>query len=385
MSTRFQFDAQAIVPQPPPAEGTEPAPQWNKLFPLGTFHRHDFPKGGITFDAEFLSAMVVNWTRSGRPALPIDYMHRGDSSGPLPVEEKVASGWIEDLQLLGDGLYGLFRWTARARGFILADELRYLSPTFAVNAMDRRTGKAQGPTLFGAALLNDPFLQDLPRVAASSTHPAEEATTTADEAPPRSNKMDPKKIRLALGLAEDATDEAVEARAAELTKLEAAAKEEGEKLRASNGAATEKLQAAQSALTAQADEAKKLAARVLVLEEEKAETERGGLVRDLLKDGRITAAQGEQVKSYAKAMGLDEARKFFASMPQVVQLGETGVSGRADDAEPHKKHAALVLEAKQKFACSASDAARRVNREHPELAKAISLTLNATPAAELDN
>ena len=56
-----------------------------------------------------------------------------------------------------------------AAAAIKADEKRYLSPTWSMSHANRRTGAKGGPWLYGAALLNDPFYDSMPRVAASDT------------------------------------------------------------------------------------------------------------------------------------------------------------------------------------------------------------------------
>lgn len=158
---RLRFDAQTV------AAGD--GPKWNLLFLAETTRfRPDFPGGRIDISREFLDGMLANWHRQGKPQLKLDYFHRGNSDDNLPREEKVASGWLKDLRLTPLGLEGLVEWTDEAKRRILANELKCLSPEFAVDGYDTTTGKRQGPTLYGAALLNDPFLFDLPPIAASA-------------------------------------------------------------------------------------------------------------------------------------------------------------------------------------------------------------------------
>ena len=146
--------------------------------PLGkTKFRGDF--GAITFDYAFASRMVENFQRDKANylgsddgfGLPITFSHVGPSlpSNEKRVEDLRAAGWIQDVQLRRDGIYVLTKWVQEAKQRIGADEFRFLSPEFVLNDTDINTGQKQGPTLLGAALLNDPFLKEMPRVAAAST------------------------------------------------------------------------------------------------------------------------------------------------------------------------------------------------------------------------
>lgn len=134
-------------------------PKWCRLFPGQTVRfREDFPPEGLRFDLGTFEAFIANWTALGKPELPVDYGH--DELG-------IAAGWISDLRVDAEGhLEALIGWTDRARAAIAAEELAYLSPTFAMEAMSPLSGEMVGPTLYGAALLNTPFLHDLPRVEA---------------------------------------------------------------------------------------------------------------------------------------------------------------------------------------------------------------------------
>lgn len=309
----------------------------NKLFPLGTFHRWDFPKDGITFDTKFLEAMVRNFRKNGR-RLPIDYFHRGFSQNDgQPTDDKVAAGWIVDLEIRDDGLWMLNTWTDRAERYILADELAYLSPSFSENATDPKTGKAQGPTLFGAGLLNDPFLQELPRVAASDAPPP------ADEA--KKGDAMKEKICALLGLPVEASDDEVIAKlqaalGGQKEAVEAAAAE-AKVLTASRDDAHRALSAAQTALKAKADEVVSLAAKLEKLETEKRDEAIEALGRELVTQGRILATHQDQVRAFSLAMGLDKAKEFFTSLPVTVQLGEAGIAGTSAANEAQAAQAKL--------------------------------------------
>jgi len=163
-------------------------------------HRGDF--GSLDLSRKVLEEMAANYVAEGKPERAVNYFHLGTSSTPGTPEQKVAAGWISDVRVTDAGLEVLISWTDRARGFILADELRYLSAEFVTASTDKRSGKSSGAKLLGAALLNDPFLTELPRVAASENTEA--------------NVDFSKQVRAWLRLAESATDAEVEATIAKL-------------------------------------------------------------------------------------------------------------------------------------------------------------------------
>ncbi len=406
---RFFLDAMLPVGR---VQG-ERVPRWLMLFPLGAEkHRPDFPGGKAVFDDAFLGTMLANFRAaqaayrgSDKFALQLNYLHPNPEDG---VEQNAAAGWIEDVKLVADGpekdrgLYGLVKWNEKAIGFIERDEYRYLSPEFAFNAQSTDTGKRQGPTLFGAALLNTPFLAELPRVAASAVIPADPAINQEQD-------VDKKKICALLGIAEDSTDEAVMTALADHCAAAKASKENAEAARKlSSGQccdAAKKLKAgdccdaarklAQTELRvkleneandkalklAQADSADtkaqlaKLQATVGDLEKVRVEAEIDGLVTKLMAEDRMVAAQQDDVKEYARKLGVGEATKFYGKFATVVSVRERGVRGssalesEADAVDAMKKLNGFRDEL-VKNGTAPADAMLRAMEQHPELAEA---------------
>ena len=398
----------------------EREPKWQMLFPLGAEkHRGDFPNGKATFDAAFLGTMLENFRTAqaryrgaGSFRLQMNYCH---PEADEPIDNKVASGWIEDLRLTVDGpekdrgLYSLTRWTERAVGYIEADELCCLSPEFNFNALSTDTGKRQGPTLFGAALLNTPFLAELPRVAASAVSPAVTAVT-AEPAINQEHHVDKKKICALLGIAEDSTDEAVmtalaahcasakaSKESAELAKklsAEGQCCESAKKLKAGdccdagrklaqtelrvkleNEANGKALKLAQDAAADNEAKLKKLTATVEALESVRVGAEVDALVTKLMSEGRIVAAQQADVKEYATKLGVGAAAAFYGKFARAVSVGEKGIRGSASvEADENAADAMKKLNAFRdelvKSGLSMSDAMLRVIEQHPDLATA---------------
>jgi len=349
---------------------SDATPKWQKIFALGTFHRRDMPGGSITFDREFFDAIVDNWKKAGGNELPFDYFHQGGSDVIAPLENKIASGWMTKLEARDDGVYALTRWTERARQFILNDELAMVSPYFHPNAIDPKTGKPQGPTLFAAGLLNDPFLKDLPRVAASEdglpTNPTEAETA-------KGKQMDKKILLAALGMPEDATDEMVMEKIKEgveamkmAVDAKAAMADTHEKLSLSE----KTLSAKDEAIKLAQDVNAKLADTVKALEKEKLDTKIAGVVSKLEQGGNIIASQKEAVAKYAYSTSPDEALKFFSAF-KAVTLGEKGIGSQNDDTKAGAvlKYRALAEEKAKTLGIKFTEACGLVNAENPDLAK----------------
>lgn len=334
--------------------------KWCQLFPLvGKRYRSDFgPDGFIDFNREWCERMLANWVREGRPHLHVNYDH---SFGG------VAAGWIEDIEVRGTGLYALIRWTQKARTHIRADEYRYLSPEFEINGTDRATGNKQGPTLRGCALLNDPYLIEMPRVAASHTphaaHAAGEKT------------MDLAKLAALLGLAvatateEEITKsiEQIRAKAGGADELaKKLAEKETELSAAKQAAETLKLGATetQKLITDLRDQCTKLAGQLQALESDRKQEKAKALADELLKDGCIYPAQVPAVMQMALAQGIDKTRSLFAAGPRVA-LGERGVRGADGDETPE--------EANQKLQAIAADLVKQGTPKADALLRAIEL------------
>lgn len=337
---------QAVCRLPAPLRadaGAVGQPKWQKIFPFGTFHNGCWPAEGITVDAKYCATMVENWKKRGAPPLPVDYLHRGgdhDEVADLPAAEKVASGWMEDFEVRADGMYALTKWTPRAHELITADEYRYLSPEWQRNGTDGRTGVAQGPTLVGAALVNRPAFQELPRVAAAALPPAQTQPVVQENAMNRA-QIDALLKEAGITLAATATD--AEAAAAlskhvtETSKAGAAAAELA--LKAKKDAETLKAAQAESEKTmkAQLDEAiaekAKLGVRVANIEKQALDTAVNALCARALDERRIAAAGQESVKALAAASGLEAATKFvdtFAKGTIAASNSEKGHGGAGD-------------------------------------------------------
>ena len=97
--------------------------QWVQLLPAGRFQGRD----GRSFALDNPQAVLAETAKRGD--LPIDYEHQMDDPAARPASGEVrAAGWIKQIEVRADGIWGLVDWTETARNMIQAREYRYLSP-----------------------------------------------------------------------------------------------------------------------------------------------------------------------------------------------------------------------------------------------------------------
>jgi phage I-like protein len=344
------------------------APKWQLLMPVGSFHRNDFPtkSGRIDVDAKYVAAMVANWERIGKPKLPIDYHHRGSSSDTsIRNEDKIAAGWVKEIRATDAGLEGLVSWTDRARERIQAEELAYFSPEWFHDGVDKTTGKSQGPTFCGGGLLNDPFFLGELQPMAAAAEPSPQ---------PTESHVNKKLLCARLGLAEDATDEQINAALAASESLKAAAADES--LKASVETLKGELAAAVKSAAESAKELQSIKAAT-------AKRELESLQESLIKAGKLKAADKPRVEKLVAALGIDDATKMTADWPVVVELGErgTGAGGAGDETAEtaNAKFESLVAEEMKKGATS-REAMRRVTAANRDLAIKATTVSSQKPA-----
>lgn len=365
-----------------------PQPKWQMIFPIGTHHNGGWPKDGVTVDAAFCATMVANWRKLGGAELVVDYFHKTNDEA-APNSERVAAGWMQQLEARADGLWALIRWTEKARTAILADELRCLSPEFSVNGMDPHTGKPQGPTLICAALLTNPAFKEMPRVAAQQNPPAHTPTENAMNREQLNALLKAAGINLpatatdaeaAAALSKHVTDAALALKAK--ADAGAALKAKSEADAAAALLAKEQAEATTATLKAELEASKttvlKLDARLAQLEKNANDSGINALLARAKAEGRITAAGAEKnVRAYAERMGLVAAAEFVDSFPPntvapvgvVLGHGQPGEAGQPVDLKALQAKFDAELDATAKADGQGVVAAqRKVVRAHPEFA-----------------
>ena len=113
----------------------------------------------VEFTPAMMRTMKEAFDRRGTDVV-VDYEHQSLSGMKAP-----AAGWVKELWVKEDGLWGRVEWTDEARRLIEAREYRYLSPVVFFDYPDPVTGETLQAYLDSVALTNRPFLPDAPAVA----------------------------------------------------------------------------------------------------------------------------------------------------------------------------------------------------------------------------
>lgn len=157
-----------------------------RLLPFGTHKFRDRDEGFTLRPENAAAVMAASLAYAGAQDIPTDYDHQlVYNTGPGKGGTAEASGWIKNLRIGADGIYGDIEWTAEAAAKISAKKYRYLSPVFGV---DKKTNSVT--CIYNAALTNTPAIDGL-TVLAAATQPKDE-------------KMDLKALAASLSLKADA-------------------------------------------------------------------------------------------------------------------------------------------------------------------------------------
>ena len=128
----------------------------------------------FSIEPEDLEEIRANFAKKPTAEINVDYEHASEvpfgTGGPVLSAGRVVK--LEEPEPLdGTGrqiLWGLYEPTERARELIKNKEYRFISPAIRWGAKDKVTGKRQGTTLTSVALVNKPFLEELPQIQAGS-------------------------------------------------------------------------------------------------------------------------------------------------------------------------------------------------------------------------
>lgn len=199
---------------------TLPADGWIMLVPKG-----DFPGVLMTyqdgarihedvvqrFDDSGLASMAEDWeTRAKSPNFPgmlVDFDHFSHNTDK-PSE---AAGWVEDVELREDGLWGRVRWTALGREKVEGGVYRLVSPVLSEIETIDGEGDPEKPVvrprrIDRLALTNDPKLRGMP--------PVTNRCGDRRKIQPNRSAMNPRDILCKLlGLAPECTDDELSAAA----------------------------------------------------------------------------------------------------------------------------------------------------------------------------
>lgn len=298
---------------------------------IATLHRH------------FQDVYVAN-----KAELVCDYDHQTGEAAEHGIQAP-AAGWLRQTEIrntaTGPELWGLARWTDRARAYFANREYRYISPVYLRNARHPATGERYAFGLGPIAVTNFPFIRELPAIAnsqgvASADNPLAGQQEEKEEPMPLLNSLaqalgqKPEQTAQAIGVAADAADDAV------LAGVAATLKANGETL-ANRAAETEQLKNSAAGLKARADgltvvanalgmapdsDAAAITAEIGKRAERETESKADVLVNSAVAAGKIPPANADWWKKQAKA-DLDGTERIVNSMPKLIGEGSS-LSGK---------------------------------------------------------
>ena len=288
--------------------------------------------GDFVFDDKAAQELVEKFNQR-KNDLVIDYEHQ-----TLTGAEAPAAGWIKALSY--DPVQGLWAdvdWTPRGAEYVKNKEYRYLSPVLRVRKSDNRAIE-----LHSAALTNDPAIDGMVPIANKAGN---------------KNKEDDmneflKQLAKALGLADDATEDAVLEKCTALMKpvTVVAHKDVLTLLGAADDASLDDVKGKIMALKNPAGFVK--AEDYEALKKQLADKETTDLVELALKDGKITPAQKEWAMEYARTA--PESFKQFVAM---TAKGAAVPAGELAGGKPEKPAAEddMELQVNKALGLSAED------------------------------
>lgn len=130
-------------------------PEWIHLVPFGEWAERGPGGGRLVIGQKEAAQLLANFRRRGQP-LAIDWEHQSmeaaNNGQPAP-----AAGWIHEVEVRTDGLWGRVTWTERAAAQLRAGEYRFFSPVIYFSTRDKKTKKPLGFAFGPGALTNQPF------------------------------------------------------------------------------------------------------------------------------------------------------------------------------------------------------------------------------------
>ena len=207
-----------------------------QIAPLGKWMHSGY--GEMNIKDEDLADAVNEFEASKRAEIQMNYDHK----------EGKASGWIKRLiHKVGQGLFAMVKFTPTAIDFIRNQEYKYISPEWYTNFKDKNTkGRVWKMRIAGAALTNIPYFDGMKPVEVFSEQTqtlymadeVDEAQEIADAAnievdvqqnlSEEKDKMDLEKIKKALGIEGEVSEDAIVERFSELSTELAHVKNERE-------------------------------------------------------------------------------------------------------------------------------------------------------------
>lgn len=140
-------------------EGGKPH-SWHPLVPVGKYHHPQF--GVLEFTPEDVQEFADHFAAGVRGSdIPVDEIgsHEATPGG-------AAYGWLEQVQVRPDGLYGKIGWNKMGQSALEGDEYRYISPTLHTKTLPftAQDGRKVGNVVKSICLTNRPVFKGQPQL-----------------------------------------------------------------------------------------------------------------------------------------------------------------------------------------------------------------------------
>lgn len=308
----------------PEAGGVASVPEWIEVLPAGPEIAGRDGRYWIADDP----SRIVSDSLAGGP-LHVDYEHASEVRAPQG-EPAPAAGWIDKLETRdGGAIWAHVEWTPRARQMIADREYRYISPVFYFDKDSLAI-----LNLVSAALTNKPNL------TMTALNRRDAAPTKQTEERPRMDKEQMKALCRKLGLADEASPEAI------MSAVEALKADKDKALNAAQSPALDKFvprtdyDKVKGDLDVATNSLKKI-------ETDKREADIVAAVDGAVSAGKIAPASKDfYLATCRKDGGLDEFKKFVTTAPVLT-------TGTDLDKKPASGGASGELTADEKAVCSA--------------------------------
>lgn len=171
---------------PVAADAAVPASGFYQIAVVGEWKGHRGQPGGFRLTGDDLRSIEEYFNArylANSVDLVVDYEHQSLVAKSEGIKAP-AAGWIGRLERRADGqqLWAIIHWNDAARELLKKREYRYLSPVYAPNWPDPKSGKVWPFICNSVALTNRPFLTELPAVVnASDTAPGGTSTVAQEE------------------------------------------------------------------------------------------------------------------------------------------------------------------------------------------------------------
>lgn len=150
------------------ADATGRLPVWQQIHRIGDWKVAHGSGLRIRMTREMGDAIIKNFEQNAiRRRVPLDEGH-STSGGGRAIGWLTAMRWGQEGEGLPDGppptgsgsvLYGRFDYNDAGRQVLADEQYRYISPQYALDYVDKETGRSYGPALLAVGAVNEPFLR----------------------------------------------------------------------------------------------------------------------------------------------------------------------------------------------------------------------------------